>query len=425
MTLKNKELINKSTLTKGMFPVDIDFTPEEADQFIDYIIDESELMNNAKVVRMNKPTKNIRTIGIVDKVLWPDVIFDSTKYLKSTAAHKDILATKKARGAVRIHDDDLEDNIEGEAFVDHLMRMVTVQIAHDLDGAYWGGKAVPNGITPLDLDGLWDGWRHRVFTQVNSVTGGATILDARSTDFALHTGGYISEQNSAAPYNWEFKFAKMIKVMPSKYKKLVGGLSGLRFFTSDQIEQDYIDSLAARSGLLGDKAILGEGPLHYGKVKIVPCPLMNIDEPVAVSGGGDTVLAANVLAGATTIEVAANTNFTQGDTIWFHKSTTGLEYKEETVVVSVINGTTFTLATALKWSHSTAEGEAVTEATLDGADCMLTHKDNLVIGIQRDIKMESQRVAADESTYFFYSLRTDLLLGNPAAVVLTQKLKSR
>lgn len=423
MPLKNKELINKSTLTKGMFPVDIDFTPEEADQFIDYIIDESELMDNARVVRMNKSSKNIRTIGIEDKVLWPDVIFDSTKYIKGTAANKDVLTTKKARGAVRIHDDDLEDNIEGEAFVDHLMRMVTVQIAHDLEGAYYNGKAVPNGVTPLDLDGLWDGWRHRALTQVNSVTGQATILDARSSDFELFTGGYISEQNGSAPYNWEFKFAKAIKRMPSKYKKLVGGLSGLRFFMSDQLEQDYIDSLAARSTILGDKAILGEGPLHYGKVKIVPCPLMNIDEPVAVSAGGATVLAANALAGALTIEVADATNFLEGDVIWFHK--VGLEYKEETVVVSGISGTTFTLATALKWAHSTDEGEAVVEATLDGADCMLTHKDNLVIGIQRDIKMESQRVAAEESTYFFYSLRTDLLMGNPAAVVFIKNLKSR
>lgn len=424
MTLKNKELINKDTLTKGMFPVDIDFTPEEADQFIDYIIDESELMKNAKVVRMNKPSKNIRTIGIVDKVLWPDVIFDSTKYLKSTAANKDVLNSKKARGAVRIHDDDLEDNIEGEAFVDHLMRMVTVQIAHDLDGAYYNGRAVPNGVTPLDLNGLWDGWRHRVMTQVNSVTGRATILDARSSDFELHTTGYISEQKDEAPYNWEFKFAKAIKVMPSKYKKLVGGLSGLRFFMSDQLEQDYIDSLAARSSILGDKAILGEGPLHYGKVAIVPCPLMNIDEPVAVSSGGDTILAtSDVLAGALTIEVDDNTGFTEGDVIWFHK--VGLEYKEETVVIATINGTTFTLVTALKWAHTVAEGMAITEVTLDGADCMLTHKDNLVIGIQRDIKMESQRVAAEESTYFFYSLRTDLLLGNPAAVVFIENLKSK
>jgi len=423
MSLKNIQLMNKSKFIKGMFPTNIDFAPEEANRFIDYIVDESVLKGNAQIVRMNKPTKNVRTIGITGKTLWPEAIFDSTKYKKSTVANKAQLISKKARGAVKIHDDDLEDNIEGDAFVDHLMRMITASIANDLEEAYWAGKKTPDGVDPLDLNGLWNGWRYRVLNSSNDVTGSATILDARSTDFDIYTGGYIAEQNGSAPYNWEFKFAKAIKSMPSKYKKLAGGLSGLRFFMNDQLEQDYIDSLAARSSILGDKAILGEGPLHYGKVPIIPCPLMSIEEPVKVSGGGDTVLAANVNAGATTIEVLNATNFTKGDTIWFHKA--GLEYKEETAEIESINGTTFTLVSPLSWSHTTAEGESVTEVTLDGADCMLTHKDNLMIGIQRDIKMESQREAAEESTYFFYSLRTDVLLGNPAAIVLIKNLKVR
>lgn len=422
MPLKNIELMNKSKFVKGMFPASIDFAPEEANRFIDYIVDESVLKGNAQIVRMSKPTKNVRTIGITGKVLWPDSIFDSTKYKQSTVANRAQLISKKARGAVKIHDDDLEDNIEGDAFVDHLMRMITAQIANDLEEGYWAGKKTPDGVSPLDLNGLWNGWRYRVLNSENDVTGSATILDARTSDFSLYTDGFISEQNSSAPYNWEFKFAKAIKSMPSKYKKLAGGLSGLRFFMNDQLEQDYIDSLAARSSILGDKAILGEGPLHYGKVPIVPCPLMSIEEPVDASGG-ETVLTSNATAGSLTIVVDDTTDFAEGDVIWFHKA--GLEYKEETVVIASINGSTITLTTALLWSHSVAEGAALTEVTLDGADCMLTHKDNLMIGIQRDIKMESSREAAEESTYFFYSMRTDVLLGNPAAVVMIKNLKVR
>lgn len=422
MVLKNLELMNKNRLIKGMFPESIDFSPEEADRFIDYIIDESVLKGNAQIVKMNKPTKNVRTIGMTGKVLWPAAIFDSTKYKSSAVAHRSQLISKKARGAVKIHDDDLEDNIEGDAFVDHLMRIITAKIANDLEEAYWAGKKTPDGVNPLDLNGLWNGWRYLALNSTNSVTGSATILDARSSDFELHNG-YIAEQNPYAPYNWEFKFAKAIKAMPSKYKKLAGGLSGLRFFLNDQLEQDYIDSLAARSTILGDQAILGEGPLHYGKVPIVPCPLMGTEEPVIVPDGGDTVLSSDAAAGATSIVVSSSTNFTAGDYIWFHKA--GLEYKEETVQIDSIDGTTFNLKSALKWAHTVAEGEAVTEVTLDGADCMLTHRDNLMIGIQRDIKMESQREAAEESTYFFYSLRTDVLLGNPAAVVFIKNLKVR
>ncbi|MBA7549830.1 hypothetical protein ES705_42327 [subsurface metagenome] len=54
---------------------------------------------------------------------------------------------------------------------------------------------------------------------------------------------------------------------------------------------------------------------------------------------------------------------------------------------------------------------------------MLTHKDNLIIGIHRDIEMETERSAADKATYFFYSLRVDLAIENVNAIVLIKNLK--
>jgi hypothetical protein len=426
--ITNKKLLNKTSFIKGMFPVDIDFTPEEADRFIDYIVDQSVLKGNAQIIRMAKPTKIVRTIGTTGKVLWPDAIFDSTKYKQTVVAGKAELVSKKARGCVRVHDDDLEDNIEGDAFVDHLMRMIAADIANDLDEAYYMGLKSPSGTLPLDINGLWDGWRQRMLssTYMNAVTGGATILNARSSDFSIYTDGYIAEQKASAPYNWEFKFGKMIKAMPSKYKKLAGGLAGLRFFCSDQIEQDYIDSLSARSTILGDQAILGEGPLHYGKVPIVSMPLMSVDMPVIkTTTFGNSTVAADAIAGATAIVVADATNFAANDYIWIHRLATGLEYKSEVVKIASVVGTTLNLATALLWNHTLADAELVQECTIDGTDCFLTHRDNLMIGIQRDIKMETSREAADESTYFFYSLRADLLLGNPAAVVFLKNLKIR
>ena len=420
--MNNKKLLNKAKFVKGMFPQNIDFTPEEADKFIDYIIDQSVLKGNAQIVRMAKPTKIVRTIGTTGKVLWPDAIFDSTKYRKTVAAGKAELVSKKGRGCVVVHDDDLEDNIEGAAFVDHLMRMIAADIANDLEEAYYMGKKTPDGVLPLDINGLWDGWRHRMLTGTNTVTGSATILDARTTDFELYTNGYIAEQNASAPYNWEYKFGRMIKRMPSKYKKLAGGLSGLRFFCSDQIEQDYIDALAARSTILGDKALLGEGPLHYGKVPIIGMPLMDVDLPVVKSGTiGDSTVAVDAVAGTKTLEVASGTNFVADDYVWIHK--VGLEYKSEVHQIASVATNVLTLKTALLWNHAASDAELAQECVIDGTDAFLTHRDNLMIGIQRDIKMETQREAADESTYFFYSLRGDLLLGNPAAVVFTKNLK--
>jgi len=56
------------------------------------------------------------------------------------------------------------------------------------------------------------------------------------------------------------------------------------------------------------------------------------------------------------------------------------------------------------------------------SDTLLTPKGNLILGIQRSMKIESQRVAADEATYWFYSMRADNAIENVNACVLLEKL---
>jgi hypothetical protein len=291
--------------------------------------------------------------------------------------------------------------------------MVASKIANELDQAFWiSDKHSIGGFGSDDIRSLWDGWRYRIRysqkttdTYYNAVTGRATLMTAKlESDWVAATAyvagnvrkptstklngfcymcdtagttaateptwpttlggtvtdgsvvwrchayttsaafvGRVAQQSSSAPYNWEFKFGQMLKKLPSKYKQ--AGLANLRFFQSDQVVQDYIDALAARSTILGDKAILGDGPMTYGQVPLVPAPLMS-------------------------------TTMTSGGVY------TGGAY----------------------------------------ADSLLTPKDNLIVGIQRDIKIESQRVAADEATYWFYSMRADVAVENVEACVLMENI---
>jgi len=55
-------------------------------------------------------------------------------------------------------------------------------------------------------------------------------------------------------------------------------------------------------------------------------------------------------------------------------------------------------------------------------DTLLTVKGNLIVGIQRSLKVESQRVPADEATYWFYSMRADCAIENVNACVMMEKL---
>jgi len=411
----NRQLLSKRQQIEKMVSLpSIVLAAEEADRFIDYIVDESVLKNNARVVKMKKETKNVRALGLGDKrFLYPGATFSSSDYLKTLSTHKIPLVSKKMRGCVAIYDDDLEDNIEGDAFADHIMRMVAGRIGNEMEEIFWiGDTGGLGGFGPNDTRGLFDGWRYRIrMSQAasgylsghyNTVSGRATLMTAfnevdyvvgvavntqgqivepttpngfvyictiagsqaaaeptwptvlggvvvdGSTTWRCHAydcalAGKIAQQNTGVPYNWEFKYGNMMKKLPSKYKKV--GLANLRFFQSDQIAQDYIDALSARATILGDKAILGQGPLQYGQVPIVPCPLM----PMTMSAGG-----------------------VQGSGVF--------------------------------------------------GDTLLTPKGNLIVGIYRNIKIESQRVAADEATYWFYSMRADCAIENVNACVLMEKL---
>lgn len=408
----NKQMLSKKEQIAKMVSLpNIVLEAEEADRFIDYVMDESVLKNSARVVKMQKQTKNIRGLGLgTSRFLYPGNTFTASDYLKTLTENRIQLISKKLRGCVVIYDDDLEDNVEADSFVDHVMRMVAARIANELEEIFWiGDTASVAGFASTDSRSLFDGWRYRIkFSQAstgylsghyNTVEGAATLMTAKNiTDYTTGvktqgtlvepttpngyvyicsvagtaTGeptwpttlggtvtdgsvtwrchaydcalaGKIAEQNSSQPYNWEFKYGNMLKKLPSKYKKV--GLANLRFFQSDQMSQDYIDALSARATILGDKAILGQGPLQYGQVPIVPCPLM----PMTMSEAG-------VLGGGT-----------YGDTL-------------------------------------------------------LTPKGNLVIGIQRQLKIESQRVAADEATYWFYTMRADNAIENVNACVLLEHL---
>ena len=99
---------------------------QQADLFIDYIQDESVLLKKVRKVKMNTPTKEIAKVNIGEEVLYP-AGRSGTKFTgKAVEAGTDSiqLKSKKMRAKVVILDDELEDNIEGPAFKEHLMRML-------------------------------------------------------------------------------------------------------------------------------------------------------------------------------------------------------------------------------------------------------------------------------------------------------------
>jgi hypothetical protein len=339
----------------------IQLTPIEADRFLDCIYDESVMKNYARFEKMAKPTKYIRHLGFGSgKFLYPGNSFNESKYKKQFTHNRITLTAQKIRGCVPVYDDDLEEGIEGAAYKNHLMQIIAKQIANELEYAYYmGDTAGYNSWTPDDIESLWDGWRYIINnsqsgdTYYNNVCGAADVKSACDTASGAEWDlpGLIAEQDEAAPYNWEFKYARLIKNMPAKYKQAFG-LKNFVFLNSDLVTQDYIEALSARSTALGDAVFTGAAKPAYGNVPIVDVPLM----PADLGADGNAV-----------------DDF------------------------GIIGGGSYT-------------------------DVLFTYKGNLIIGMQKDIKIEPQRSASDECTYYFYTMKVALAIENVNAIVFLKCL---
>jgi len=356
---KTKKMLRKQDIT-GFNLISlptIQLTPIEADKFLDCIYDESVMKNYARFEKMAGPTKYIRHLGFGSgKFLYPGDNFDETKYKKQFSHNRIVLTAKKIRGCVPVYDDDLEEGIEGAAYKNHLMQIISKQIANELEFAYYmGDEHGYNSWCPDDIESLWDGWRYIINNSqdgdnyYNDVCGAAHMKDAcdESTGAEWDLPGMIAEQDIAEPFNWEFKYARMIKNMPARYKSAFG-LKNFVFLNSDLVTQDYIEALSARSTALGDAVFTGAAKPAYGNVPIVDVPLMPTNLGTAPDYG---VIGAG-----------------------------------------------------------------------DYTDVLLTFKNNLIIGMQKDIKMEPQRSASDECTYYFYTMKVALAIENVNAIVFTRCL---
>ena len=122
--MNNRELLSKAAIESGSFTGGIGLSTEEADKFIDYMVDESSLMKNARIERMASATKKIYKLGIGSKVLVPATAVEDPGETVSINTAQIILTSKEMIAIARVSDDALEDNIEGDEFVDHLMRMI-------------------------------------------------------------------------------------------------------------------------------------------------------------------------------------------------------------------------------------------------------------------------------------------------------------
>ena len=193
--------------------------PEQARRFIDYVWDATVLANDGRRVTMRANTMEIEKVNVGERVIRAAAQALGSYTNAGATFTKVELTTKKIRLDWEVSTESLEDNIEGGALEDHLVRLMTNAFANDLEDLAINGDG---GADPFL--GIMDGF-------VNQVSSGTDAHEAVVTV----TG------NEWTPEVMQ----EIIYALPRKYRAIK---SNLKFYAGT----DTFAGIVANNGTLAD-----------------------------------------------------------------------------------------------------------------------------------------------------------------------------
>ena len=107
--------------------------PEQARRFIDYVWDATVLAKDGRKVTMRANTMELEKVNVGERVIRAAAQAQPTFTNAGATFSKVELTTKKIRLDWEVSTEALEDNIEGAALEDHLVRLMTNAFANDIE----------------------------------------------------------------------------------------------------------------------------------------------------------------------------------------------------------------------------------------------------------------------------------------------------
>jgi HK97 family phage major capsid protein len=193
--------------------------PEQARRFIDYVWDGTVLAKDGRRVTMRANTMELEKVNVGERVIRAAAqgIGD---YTNSGATFSKVeLTTRKIRLDWEVTAEALEDNVEGAALEDHLVRLMTNAFANDIEDLAING----DGTTGNFLS-IMDGFVNRVQTNGDAHEAVVTVADDAWTPAVMQD---------------------IILAMPRKYRALK---NNLKFYAGTDVFQGIVKN----NGTLAD-----------------------------------------------------------------------------------------------------------------------------------------------------------------------------
>ena len=197
--------------------------PEQARQFIDYVWDATVLAKDGRRVTMRANTMELEKVNVGERVIRAAAQGDGAYTNAGATFSKVELTTKKIRLDWEVTSEGLEDNIEGAALEDHLVRLMTNAFGNDIEDLAING----DGSTGSFLS-IMEGFVKKTTTGSGNGHAHDAVLPAVTSD------------------NWTTPVMQgIINAMPRKYRALK---NNLKFYAGT----DVFQSIVRNNGTLAD-----------------------------------------------------------------------------------------------------------------------------------------------------------------------------
>jgi hypothetical protein len=348
--VSNQELVEKAIIATDAIASSGKLNPAQADAFIDYVVEETELSKLARVVKFRNEQMDIDKIGVGRRVTVPKDEAADPGNRKGISTSKVSLTPVTLMTPFEITDEFRETNLEGDKIEDTIIKLMSRQLGNDIEEFYINGNTLgparlegdlkDGGSTTLYIkDSLWakkNGW--------SELAEGANVVDAAGQN--IGTG----------------LFGAAIRALPTKFRR---NTKDLVWLMSPDLWQLYQEKLSTRATTLGDSATSGGVDIKPQGVAPVAVPLWPL-EPTIVEH----------IAPVSGVVVTAIT-LNQTPTAAF--------------VVDTDYSVDATAGTITRVGAGITDGATVKVTYQSAPQMILTHKSNLIVAIGRDVRIEKDR----------------------------------
>jgi len=354
---KKKEQLKKAFDSTALAGKYVMLNEAQATAFVDGLKDESVILKNCRIVTPTVSKTSIAKLypkwrflqpGTAGEALWAD------KRGEMSVEKVDI-DCKVTKAVVRVLDEELANNIEGQSFEDTMIKLVQKKLANEIEElALYARKR--STWTPTTVLEQFDWWFWR-FLQAGNIVNAA--------DSTKYTDRLVKKE----------KFKSALKALPTRFRQKAQFIVWSNVLLDYQSLYDTVADMNVRNELMS--TII--------KKKVIEAPLMGDESAVPET----TVFnITSHTAGTKTFGLTDETGLVSGDIIVASYGTADAEV----LTVDVVSADSITVLETPVLPH--VASQKIRVVSLDGAEALLTDPLNLIFAIQsNNLSFEVERIA--------------------------------